>query len=102
MTVVVPPQAAERVPLSKLSAMRAGASIGWSRWQCASTPPGCDDAAGGIDLAGAAFQAGAQLGDPAAADTDVAVEGVAGSGDTGVADDQIKGHGHTFAALLWC
>ena len=63
---------------------------------------GCDDAAGGIDLAGAAFQAGAELRDPAAADADVAVEGVAGSGDAGVADDQVKGHGHTFAAPLWC
>jgi len=40
MTVVVPPQAAARVPVSKSSAMRTGGAMGWSRWQWASTPPG--------------------------------------------------------------
>ena len=38
--MVVPPHAAERVPVTKSSAIRIGSTIGWSRWQCASTPPG--------------------------------------------------------------
>jgi hypothetical protein len=40
MIVVVPPHAADRVPVRKSSAIFAGPSMAWSRWQCASTPPG--------------------------------------------------------------
>jgi hypothetical protein len=73
MTVVVPPQAAERVPVSKSSAMRAGGGIGWSRWQCASTPPGVTvRPAASISRAPCA-SCEAQLHDAAAADADVAV-----------------------------
>ena len=61
ITVVVPPQAAERVPgVEVVGHAQRAAAIGWSRWQCASTPPGRDDAAGGVDLARAAGQAGAR------------------------------------------
>jgi hypothetical protein len=49
-------------------------------------------AACGVDLLRGAIQARAQLHDAAALDADVAVEGVAGGGDTGIADDEVKGH----------
>ena len=103
MTVVVPPQAAERVPVSKSSAMRAGGCHRLVEVAMRVDAAGRDDAAGGIDLARRrAARPAPELRDAAAADADVAVEGVAGGGDTGVADDQVKGHGHTLAALLWC
>ena len=89
--MVVPPQAAARVPVSKSSAMRTGGAIGWSRWQCASTPPGVTTRPAASISRAPAGQPGAELHDAAAADADVGVEGVAGGGDAGVADDEIKG-----------
>jgi len=38
--VVVPPQAAERVPLSQVSAFLPPVEDGCSMWQWLSTPPG--------------------------------------------------------------
>ena len=85
ITVVVPPQAAERVPLSKSSAMRTGGGIGWSRWQWRVDAAGRDDAAGGVDLARRGGQALRQRDDAPAGDADVAVEGVARGGNAACA-----------------
>ena len=87
---MVPPQAAERVPLRKSSAIFSPSGIGWSRWQCASTPPGSTRLAAGVDLALAGRQALAERHDAAAGDADVALHHVAGGGHGAVADDGVE------------
>jgi len=58
------------VPVSKSSAILAGGGIGWSRWQCPSTPPG-STLRRGAAVARAARQAFAQRDDAAVAHADV-------------------------------
>jgi hypothetical protein len=86
MMVVVPPKAALVVPLRNPSAITAPAearpgAFGWSRWQCASIPPGSairDPLGDGADAA--------------IGDAEIGAHHIRGGGDGAAANDQIEGH----------
>jgi hypothetical protein len=90
ITVVVPPQAAERVPLSKSSAMRTGGGMRLVEMAVRVDATRRDRAAGRIDLARAVCQPQAELHDVAIADADVAVKDIAGRGGLRIADDKVE------------
>ena len=90
MTVVVPPTAAEALPLAKLSAFTVGPPRGSSIWVWLSMPPGSTS----LPVASISFAPAprppAQRHDLPADDADIAGEDVAGGGDGPVADDQVE------------
>ena len=91
MMVVVPPQAAARVPVSKVSEAKVPPN-GSSMWVCASTPPGmtylpvASMVRSAVQRLGGGACRGGERGDPAVLDEDVGVDLVGGGDDEAAAD----------------
>ena len=75
-TMVLPPNAAERVPEAKSSAMTMPGPDGWAMWTWLSMPPGSTSLPRRVDDLGRVAEIVAKRRDAAAADADVAAEGV--------------------------
>ncbi len=93
MSVVVPPNAAARVPVSKSSALVVPPK-GMSRCVCTSMPPGRTSlfAASMILVAFVRRQIASDGGDLAVRDGDVGDVGVGGGDDGAVLDDRVEAH----------
>ncbi len=90
ITSVLPPKAAARVPLSKSSAMTMPGPLGWAKCTWLSMPPGSTSRPARVDHLVGRAQVLAERHDLAAADADVADDGVAGVGDAAAADDGVE------------
>ena len=90
--MVLPPNAAERVPLSKSSAMTMPGPDGWAMWTWLSMPPGSTSMPGRVDDLGGVAEVVAERRDLPAADADVAGEGVGRGRDRAAADDGVETH----------
>ena len=99
--VVVPPQAAARVPVSKVSEAKVPPN-GSSMWVWASTPPGmtylpvASMVRSAVQPSAAAAAVRGEGGDPAVLDQDVGVDLVGGGDDEAAADDRTAHHPCSF------
>ncbi len=92
--VVMPPAMAASEPVQKSSTQtgssgNASASVGVTRWTCASMPPGITSSPPRVEFGGPAHGA-AELGDAAAGDPDVGHFLATGGDDGAAADYEIK------------
>ena len=90
--MVLPPNAAERVPLSKSSAITMPGPDGWARWTWLSMPPGSTSLPVASTISVALAKVGAERRDPPVRDADIAGEGVGRRRDRAAADDRVERH----------
>ena len=89
-TMVLPPNAAERVPLAKSSAITMPGPEGWAMWTWLSMPPGSTSSPVASISARRAFDAVGDRDDLAVANADIGAKLVAGRHDGAAANGEIE------------